>query len=149
MIRMIDLFWSHFTAAMARELNTEVLYIMDMGGAVFLGLFLYKDLVKRGFFPMKENPGNKLAIGLFIHLVGLAILRGWSVTMYVLGALGLDPNVVEEQFQISLIGLMIAVLGMACIIRVISPPKWRHWGWITVYAAAVLFVAFIHIARGW
>lgn len=78
----------------------------------------------------------QLAIAIFVVHTGSAMVRGWAWALrYVLNRHREFP--VDGTLSFLLIGTMIAVVGMVCMIRIITVARLGRWPWIAAAALAV------------
>lgn len=140
---MDDVFLS--TAGMAREVIAETLLIFDIALLFFIASHLRREYRNRGWANMRVQLGNQAAIAVAVHIFGLTIIRAWTTAQYWLERNGYSSLVVEDQYQIALLGLIISVIGMACCIRIFSPARWGNWGWMLSFVAALGFVGLMQI----
>lgn len=127
----------------AREIIAETLLIFDIGLLAFIVFHIRREVALRGFAGMRSRLGNQAAVAVGVHIFGLTIIRAWTTTQYYMGARGIDTAGVEEQYPVALIGLFIAMTGMACCIRIFSPERFGNWGWLLTVMAAIGFVGFM------
>lgn len=78
----------------------------------------------------RDNIAVRGAVGWFVYCMGMALVRGWNVPLLVLIKHNYPTIPLENAYPISLIGTMIAMVGMYCMVRVYSPVKWLFWGWL-------------------
>lgn len=131
------------SATIAREVIAETLLIFDIGLLLFIAVHLRRELRVRGFNGARTRLGNQAAVAVAVHVIGLSLIRGWTTVQYFLRSQGTDPDVVQNIYQVPMIGLALAVLGMACCIRIFSPARWGNWGWVLTFMAAVGFVGWM------
>ncbi len=129
--------------AVIRQIIAEILLVFDIGLGIFIARYLWCEYRKRGLKEMRERVANQAAIAVGMHIIGLGIIRTWSVVQFVIVKHGGNPGPVENEFQFPLIGLILAVAGMSCCIRVFAPVKWKHWGWLLIFMAALAFVGYM------
>jgi hypothetical protein len=134
-------------AEQAREVIAESLFVFDVGLLVFIAAHLRREFCLRGFRAARARLGNQAALAVGVHTVGLMIIRGWTTLQFYLKGIGYNPVSVEEAYPVALTGLVIAVLGMACCIRIFSPRRWGNFGWILVFSAAIGFVGWMQATR--
>jgi hypothetical protein len=125
---------------LSREIVTELLFIEDLGVILFIGLYLRAEYVAKGMYGLKRRLASKFAIGFGIYILGHAIVRLWSISMYLIKERETPTFELEDVYPIGLTGLLLAMIGMAFAIRVISPAPCIRWGWIAVLAASIVFV---------
>lgn len=128
-----------------RELNTEILFVMDIGLLCFIVYYLYSQIKLMGVKYAFMRMGNQAALVIGIHVLGLTIQRSWSMVMYWMRFNAIGYMLMEETYQVVLVGLAITAIGLAGTVRIFSPPSWGNYGWMTVFAAAAIFAAALHI----
>lgn len=140
-------------AATAREVIAETLFIMDAGFLCFVGSYIGQQIREIGVRNLWGRLGNKAALAVALHVLGLMIIRGWSTSMYWMVHHGINQAALEDAYEIALWGLVLACVGMALCIRVFSPAKWGNWGWVITFCAALVFVGYMQgnivFSSGW
>lgn len=86
----------------------------------------------------RQNMAVRGAIGTAVYCLGMLFVRGWSVPLLVLTKHGYPTIDLENAYPVSLIGTMIAMVGMYCMVRVFSPVRWSFWGWLIPVTLAVV-----------
>lgn len=126
-----------------RELSTLLLLSSLLILTLTLGVHLLGQV--RHVPGWRSRDENKIAIGMLFVFVGLAIQRGWAVVLtwqLYHGRSLQDLLDLESRFPVSLLGAGVALIGVACLVRVFTAARWGHTGWM----AALLAVGGITLA---
>jgi hypothetical protein len=131
------------TTTIARQVIAETLLVFDVTLLVFIVRHMSCEIRRRGFVAARARIGNKAAVAIGVHVFGLTIIRGWTTLQYYLLSKDINPDGVDSLYAVPFVGLVFAVVGMACCIRIFSPAKWGNWGWILAFMAALGFVGWM------
>ena len=113
-------------------------------GCLILLLLRY---LRSGFADWRRLPQYQLAGALTVYLASEIVLRtvGWLW----IRAINDGETFQMSNFLLYLCGTatLIAAASAAWLIRVISPPSCRNWGWIVALTFALLFVGIMNYAE--
>lgn len=91
----------------------------------------------------------KLAIGFTVFLWGETARMTWVWLARYIANTHHDPSWMGTTpwVLIPIIGSAVSVLGMACIVKTLTPNAWGKWGYVGAIGAAALAVAVTQIVR--
>lgn len=116
----------------ARQIVNSGLLGLDIIFLFFVLIWFYKK------FPLAiEN----LVIAMTVHVIGLAIVRGWTAILVSFMGHKDVLMTMEDQYPFDLIGATIALVGMMWLIKIFSSPEWGNQGWIVSLGIIILFVS--------
>lgn len=127
------------TALTIRQVINNSLLVLDLALLIFIARHLYRETRLTGLQAAYNRLGNQAALSIFIHVIGLTMIRGWSALLLYYQGQGVDAWQIEQLYPVGVIGLFIALVGMGCCIRIFSRAEWGHWGWVLSSAAAMMF----------
>lgn len=131
------------SANTVRQVIAEALLVFDLGLLCFIVVHLRREVRRRGFALARTRLGNQAAVAVGVHILGLTLIRSWTTYLYWANESGVDTSGAEDAYPLAMVGLVIAMVGMACCIRIFSPVRWGNWGWILTFCAALGFVGFM------
>src|SRR5215207_1228814 len=125
------------TQELARQLTSNSLLIADICVCVICLFHLAREMRTDGWY---VEWSNKLVIAIFAYFSAMAVVRMLAAIRVWGIARGRAPLVdyADDRYYISLTATFIAVLGLMCFIRIVSPPELRRIGWV-VSASLVVF----------
>lgn len=126
-----------------RQILSGTLLVLDLLLGTLLALYLWDQLRREGWARARADIVNQAAFGLLAVMVGHAVIRGWTSYLLWLQAHGFPSWELELTYPVAFLGLLIAVVGKLCVIRVFSRDSWGHWGWLGGLAAAALITTLL------
>lgn len=108
----------------------------DLTLMLVLMLFILKA-IREDSYHWRNSMAVRGAVGMFVYCLGMGMVRAWSVPLLILTKHGYPTISLENAYPVSLVGTVIAMVGMFCMVRVFSPVSWSIWGWLVPLAVSV------------
>lgn len=113
-----------------REMWNGAWFMLTLSMLVALLAIAWDRLNKMGVRPAYADLGVQICLAFAIFVTASGLRAGYIWTL--LHCRNFQDNClwVERDDWIMTVAGMIAFVGGLCVIRVMSPPKWRPWSWV-------------------
>jgi hypothetical protein len=134
------------------RLQTEILFALDLELLFIVIVHTIDQIRKVGWKQTRSRLGNLAAMAIGLHMLGLTLQRGWNTWIF---HSKVSVGYGELQFGyvdgicIPLTGLALGVVGMIACIRIFTPARWGHWGWVMSSLFTVVFVVWLELPYAW
>lgn len=119
---MTDLFW--------RENVSLANAVLQLCLAVVFLRLIWVQWKVCGWRSLWQDQVSQGAIALAVMNIGSSVYRIWIWLILRVFNDGNSPIWFKAQWPLVLVASVMVVAGSLCAIRVFSPDRWRHWGWI-------------------
>jgi hypothetical protein len=127
-----------FTSYNIRAFSVEALFILDVAMIIFIGRYLWK--YDGSWETFQKRPGVRLAMSFGVYFIGAATIRAWATYMYWLNQRGYDPSASDDTYQMGAVGIVIATVGAAFAIRVLTQ---SNLTWVITVIVALSFATYV------
>lgn len=122
-----------------RTVTAVVLSIVCLAVFLVISAYLLAETKKPGWY---DRFGNKLAVPVGLVMFGETLSRGWGAVLTVMFSRGMDIGPIEDRYPLAFAGSVIMLMGMLCMLRILTPEKIGNvrtgeWGWISVGIVAI------------
>lgn len=126
-----------------REIANGIWFLLGAFLIVAFGIRIWQRFQVPGWY---KDEGTQLLIALFVYFCGSIIRSGWIWGVLVCSNdRGRDDcAVIIQRYDVLLLASVLALVGLVCCIRILTPPHWQPWPWIVSGVLAVAIPVGVH-----
>lgn len=127
-----------FYMMLLRQTTNNFLFVMDLALIGIFGLYIASYLRTHGRAAW-SMVRIRAAVWIGVHVIGLALQRGWGIVLYRAYDRGENMMTVEQHFPVYLAGSLFAAVGLGGTIYTFTPLEgpWKRRATILVLALIV------------